>query len=81
MLWKQNIIGITESDILELINIVKDISAINKDNNIDDATKTSRIFNTLESYSSVVDDCDIINCDLINLYNNIDVDIKLIKEL
>lgn len=39
MLWKQNTIGITKRDILYLINIVKDISAINKDNNLDDDTK------------------------------------------
>ena len=35
MLWKQNIIGITKSDILSLINIVKRVHAINIDDNDD----------------------------------------------
>ena len=39
MIWKDNTIGITKRDILYLINIVKDISAINKDNTIDNDTK------------------------------------------
>ena len=34
MLWKQNTIGITKSDILSLINIVKRVHAINNDNNM-----------------------------------------------
>ena len=32
MIWKDNTIGITKSDILSLINIVKNVSSINKDN-------------------------------------------------
>ena len=60
MIWKDNTIGITKRDILYLINIVKDISAINKDNTIDNDTKDKRIFGTLEDYSIVVDDCDKI---------------------
>lgn len=39
MIWKDNTIGITKRDILFLINIVKDISAINKDNTLDNNTK------------------------------------------
>ena len=39
MIWKDNTIGIIKRDILLLINIVKDISAINKDNTIDNDTK------------------------------------------
>lgn len=39
MFWKNNTIAISKSDILSLINIVKTVSAINKDNNINDATK------------------------------------------
>lgn len=81
MLWKQNTIAITKSDILSLINIVKDISAINKDNNIDDDTKNKRVFGTLEDYSTVVDDCDIIKRDLIDIYNVDNVNIKLVEEL
>ncbi len=56
MIQKDNTIGITKRDILFLINIVKDI---NND------TKDKRIFATLEDYSIVVDDCDIIKRDLI----------------
>lgn len=81
MLWKQNTIAITKSDILSLINIVKDVSAINKDNTIDDDTKYKRVFGTLEDYSTVVDDCDIIKRDLIDIYNADNINIKLIKEL
>lgn len=81
MLWKQNTIAITKSDILSLINIVKNISAINKDNTIDDDTKCKRVFGTLEDYSTVVDDCDIIKRDLIDIYNADNINIKLIKEL
>ena len=79
MLWKQNTIGITKSDILSLINIVKHVSAINSNNELSDDDKHKRIFNVLEDYSSVVDDCDVINNRLIN-----DTDytiIKLIEEL
>ena len=44
MIWKDNTIGITKSDILSLINIVKSVSAINKDNTLDDDTKDKRVF-------------------------------------
>lgn len=80
MIWKDNTIGITKRDILFLINIVKDISAINKDNNINDDTKDKRVFATLEDYSIVVDDCDIIKRDLINIYNADNIDIKLVDD-
>lgn len=81
MIWKNNTIGITKNDILSLINIVKTISAINKNNNIDDDTKDKRVFATLEDYSIVVDDCDIIKRDLIDIDNVDNINIKLIKEL
>ena len=81
MIWKDNTISITKRDILYLINIVKDISAINKDNNLDDDTKDKRVFATLEDYSTVVDDCDIIKRDLIDIYNADNINIKLIEEL
>ena len=81
MLWKQNTIGITKSDILSLINIVKRVHAINSDNNLDDDTKDKRVFATLEDYSIVVDDCDIIKRDLIDIYNVDNINIKLIEEL
>lgn len=80
MIWKDNTIGITKSDILSLINIVKDISAINKDNTIDDDTKDKRVFATLEDYSIVVDDCDIIKRDLIDIYNTDNIDIKIVDD-
>lgn len=80
MIWKDNTIGITKRDILYLINIVKDISAINKDNNIDDDTKDKRVFATLEDYSIVVDDCDIIKRDLIDIYNADNIDIKIVDD-
>jgi hypothetical protein len=80
MIWKDNTIGITKRDILYLINIVKDISAINKDNNLDDDTKDKRIFGTLEDYSIVVDDCDIIKRDLIDIYNSDNINIKLVED-
>lgn len=81
MLWKQNTLGITKSDIIALINIVKDISAISKDNNINDITKVSRVSGTLEDYSTVVDDCDIIKRDLIDIYSADYTNIKIIEEL
>ena len=81
MIWKDNTIGITKRDILYLINIVKDISAINKDNTIDNDTKDKRIFGTLEDYSIVVDDCDIIKRDLIDIYNADNINIKIVEEL
>lgn len=81
MIWKQNTISITKRDILSLINIVKDISTINKDNTLDDDTKDKRVFATLEDYSIVVDDCDIIKRDLIDIYNADNINIKLIEEL
>lgn len=80
MIWKDNTIGITKRDILYLINIVKNISAINKDNNIDDDTKDKRVFATLEDYSIVVDDCDIIKRDLIDIYNADNIDIKIVDD-
>ena len=57
------------------------IVAINKDNNLDDDTKDKRVFATLEDYSIVVDDCDIIKRDLINIDNVDNINIKLIEEL
>ena len=81
MIWKDNTISITKRDILYLINIVKAVSAINKDNNIDNDTKDKRVFATLEDYSNIVDDCDIINDNLIDIDDNDDINIKLIEEL
>lgn len=80
MIWKDNTIGITKRDILFLINIVKDISAINKDNTLDNNTKDKRIFAILEDYSIVVDDCDIIKRDLIDIYNADNINIKLVDD-
>ena len=80
MIWKDNTISITKRDILYLINIVKDISAINKDNNLDDDTKDKRIFATLEDYSTVVDDCDIIKRDLIDIDNVDTINIKIVDD-
>lgn len=80
MIWKDNTIGITKRDILYLINIVKNVSTINKDNNIDNDTKDKRIFTTLEDYSIVVDDCDIIKRDLIDIYNADNINIKLVDD-
>ena len=79
MLWNQNIIGVTKSDVLALIAIVKHVNTINSNNELSDDDKHKRIFNVLEDYSSVVDDCDVINNRLIN-----DTDytiIKLMEEL
>ena len=79
MLWNQNIIGVTKSDVLALIAIVKHVNTINSNNELSDDDKHKRIFNVLEDYSYVVDDCDVINNRLIN-----DTDytiIKLIEEL
>ena len=81
MIWKNNTIGITKRDILYLINIVKAVSTINKDNTLDNNTKDKRVFATLEDYSIVVDDCDIIKRDLIDIYNADNINIKLIEEL
>ena len=81
MIWKDNTIGITKSDILSLINIVKNVSSINKDNSIDDDTKDKRVFATLEDYSTVVDDCDIIKRDLIDIDNVDNINIKIVEEL
>lgn len=78
---KNNTIAISKSDILSLINIVKTVNAINKDNNINDATKYLRTFTTLEDYRNVVDDCDIIKHDLIDIDNVASINIKLIEEL
>lgn len=81
MFWKNNTIAISRTDILSLINIVKNVSTINKDNNINDATKYLRTFTTLEDYGSVVDDCDIIKHDLIDIDNVASINIKIIEEL
>lgn len=81
MLWKQNTIGITKSDILSLINIVKRVHAINSDNNLNDTDKFREVFTTLEDYPNIVDDCDIIDDNLIDINDNDDVNIKLIEEL
>ena len=81
MIWKDNTIGITKSDILSLITIVKNVSSINKDNNLNDDTKDKRVFTTLEDYSIVVDDCDIIKRDLIDIDNVDNINIKIVEEL
>ncbi len=81
MLWKQNTIGITKSDILSLINIVKRVHAINGDNNLNDTDKFREVFTTLEDYPNIVDDCDIIDDNLIDIDDNDDINIKLIEEL
>ena len=80
MIWKDNTIGITKSDILFLINIVKNVSSINKDNSIDDDTKDKRVFTTIEDYSTVVDDCDIIKRDLIDIINVDNINIKFVDD-
>lgn len=80
MIWKQNTIAIIKKDILSLINIVKHISAISRDNDTNDFIKCSRVSNILEEYSTVVDDCDIIKRDLINIYNADYVNIKIIED-
>ena len=80
MIWKNNTIGITKSDILSLINIVKRVHAINSDNNLNDTDKFREIFTTLEDYP-VVDDCDIINDNLIDVDDNDNINIKLVEEL
>lgn len=81
MFWKKDAIGITKSDILALITIIKNISTINSNNVLDDAYKSKSISNTLEDYSSVVDDCDNISSSLINSNNSDYTVIKLIEEL
>lgn len=81
MLWKQNTIGITKSDILSLINIVKRVHAINNDNNLNDTDKFREVFTTLEDYPNIVDDCDIIDDNLIDIDDNDNINIKIIKEL
>ena len=81
MLWKQNTIGITKSDIISLINIVKRVHAINIDNNLNDTDKFREVFTTLEDYPNIVDDCDIINDNLIDIDDCDDINIKLIEEL
>ena len=81
MLWKQNTIGITKSDIISLINIVKRVHAINNDDNLNDTDKFREVFTTLEDYPNIVDDCDNINDNLIDIDDNDDINIKLIEEL
>ncbi len=81
MLWKNNTIGITKSDILKLINIVKDVSAIDSNNNLDNDAKTREVFNTLNNVDTIVDDCDIINRKLIDIDHVDDVNIIIIPEL
>lgn len=80
MFWKDNTIVISKSDILSLINIAKGISAIIKDNNINETTKYLRTCGTLEDYSTVVDKCDIIKRDLIDIYSADYVNIKIIED-
>lgn len=65
---------------LSLINIAKDVSDINKDNNIDNDTKDRRVFGTLEDYSTVVDNCDINKRDLIDIYSADYTNIKIIED-
>ena len=65
---------------LSLINIAKAVSDINKDNNINNDTKDRRVFGTLEDYSTVVDNCDIIKRDLINIYSADYTNIKIIED-
>lgn len=77
----KNTIGITKSDILSLINIVKRVHAINNDNNLNDTDKFREVFITLENYHNIVDACDIINDNLIDIDNNDYINIKLIEEL
>lgn len=72
---KDNTIGITKRD----INIL-DIIGINKDNTIDNDTKDKRIFGTLEDYSIVVDDCDIIKLDISDINNVDNINIKLVED-
>ena len=81
MIYNKNTIAITKKDILSLINIVKYVSFINKDNDIDNDTKDRRVFNTLEDYSTVVDDCDIIKRDLVDIFNIDNINIKIVEEL
>lgn len=81
MLWKHNTIGITKSDILKLINIVKDVSAIDSNNNLDNDAKTREVFNTLNNIDTIVDDCDIINRKLIDIDHVDDINIIIIPEL
>ena len=81
MIWKDNTIVITQSDILSLINIVKRVHAINSDDNLNDTDKFREVFTTLEDYPNVVDDCDIIDDNLIDINDNDNINIKLIEEL
>lgn len=81
MLWKQNTIGITKNDIISLINIVKRVHAINSDDNLNDTDKFREVFTILEDYPNIVDDCDIINDNLIDIDDIDDINIKLIEEL
>ena len=80
MIWKNNTIGITKSDIIALVNIVKRISAINKDNDSNDIIKSLRVFNALKDYSTVVDDCDSIKRDLIDINNVDNINIKFVDD-
>lgn len=81
MFWKNDAIAITKSDILNLISIVKNVSAINSNNILDDAYKSKRVSNILEDYSNVINDCDNISSSLINSNNSDYTIIKLIEEL
>ena len=81
MFWKQNTLGVTKSDILKLINIVKTVSAINSNNNLNDAAKSREVFDTLNNIDTIVDNCDIINRDLINVEHVDDINIIIIPEL
>lgn len=80
MIYNKNTIDINKKDILSLINIINRVNSINKNNNIDNDTKARKVFATLEDYSTVVDDCDIIKRDVIDIYSADYVNIKIIKD-
>ena len=80
MIYNKNTIGINKKDILSLINIINRVNSINKNNNIDNDTKARKVFATLENYSTVVDDCDIIKRDVIDIYSVDYVNIKIIED-
>ncbi len=80
MIYNKNTIGINKKDILSLINIINRVNSINKNNNIDNDTKVRKVFATLENYSTVVDDCDIIKRDVIDIYSADYVNIKIIED-
>lgn len=81
MIYNKHTIGINKKDILSLINIINRVNSINKNNNIDNDTKARKVFATLENYSTVVDDCDIIKRDLVDIFNVDNINIKIVEEL